>query len=122
MSHLPCLATRERLTPPPPAAPGTEPAHATVPAGTGLYRCQRPSEEHRGAGARRGLRGRDKMLAPADPGLSAFISASGAAARQRGLAPGPGEVQPSLFEPRHMVLELPGQEPAVVELVNHQLA
>ncbi len=88
----------------------------------GLYRCQRPPEEYRGAGARRGLCCRDKMLALADLGLSAFISASGAAALQRGLAPGPGEVQPFLFEPRLMALKLPGEELAVVEVVNHQLA
>lgn len=88
----------------------------------GLYRCQRPPEEHRGADARRGLCGRDKMLALADAGLSAFISASGAAALQRRLALGPGEVQPFPFEPRLMALKLPGQEPAVVEVVIHQLA
>lgn len=87
----------------------------------GLYRCLRPPEEHRGAGARRGPCGRDKMLAPADPGLSAFISASGAVALQRGLALGPGELQPFPFEPRLMALKLPGEELAVVEVVNHQL-
>ena len=88
----------------------------------GLDRCQRPLAEHRGAGARRGLCCRDKMLALADAGVSAFISAPGAAALQRGLGPGPGEVQPFLFEPRLMALTLPGEELAVVEVVTHQLA
>ncbi len=119
---LPRIANRRRLTPPPPTAPVPKPAHATVPAGTGLYRCQRPPEEPRGTGARGGLCCREKMLALADPGAGALISAPGAAALQRGLALGPGDVQPFLLEPRLMELKLPAEELAVVEVINHKLA